>query len=573
MALNLTITSYQRLSPGQIRSKALEQGRLTVGRSPDNDWVLSDPEMVLSKSHCYIDCRNDGFYITDTSTNGVFINQAEQRLGRGNSVKLNDQDTITLGDYEISVQLGEAVEQSNAVDLAGKPEPIGPEWTDEQLIPSPAEPSVSSAYKDDRNLEGADNIALPESLDADDPLGLGADTGDDRQDPSWDQYSHPDHLPSEREVFQPPRAVPDASMPQQQKEEDDPFLDSLGLPITPISSPAGQTPKPAIPDDWEDSLIARLIKDDDDSASQPASQTRAEPSPPQQADIQIEPDKSAKSTDNAPAEASLNPFADLENIDSDEPGSFTERIPAFKDAESQSFSPVEPKVEKSSPIESVPAESSPPQRIQSDSARPRPDAQYTHAARALLQSAGMSEVKLGEAEALEVLQKMGKIYRRTVQGMMELLRARGTVKSEFHMERTMVGPIENNPLKIMPTVDEAMNAMLLRHDHTWIPADRAINEGFADLRAHELAFMAGMQAALKHLLATFDPLQLEQELGKNSMWSNLLRGRKARYWDAFTALYGKIARKAEDDFQDLFRKEFARAYQAQLDKLRQQRES
>ena len=157
---------------------------------------------------------------------------------------------------------------------------------------------------------------------------------------------------------------------------------------------------------------------------------------------------------------------------------------------------------------------------------------------------------------------------------MELLRARGNIKSEFHIERTMVGPMQNNPLKILPTVDDAMHAMLLRRDKTWIPADRAIDEGFDDLRAHELAVMAGMQAALTHLLAAFDPARLEQELGQNSTWSNLLAGgRKARHWDAFTALYSKIAAKAEDDFQELFRKEFSRAYQIQLQKLSQDRES
>ena len=37
-----------------------------------------------------------------------------------------------------------------------------------------------------------------------------------------------------------------------------------------------------------------------------------------------------------------------------------------------------------------------------------------------------------------------------------------------------------------------------------------------------------------------------------------------RYWDLFTAEYQAIAREAEDDFNELFGDEFARAYQERL---------
>ena len=43
--------------------------------------------------------------------------------------------------------------------------------------------------------------------------------------------------------------------------------------------------------------------------------------------------------------------------------------------------------------------------------------------------------------------------------------------------------------------------------------------------------------------------------------------RKARTWELFCATYGEIAREAEDDFQSVFGREFARAYDAQMRKL------
>jgi len=46
--------------------------------------------------------------------------------------------------------------------------------------------------------------------------------------------------------------------------------------------------------------------------------------------------------------------------------------------------------------------------------------------------------------------------------------------------------------------------------------------------------------------------------------SILPASRKAKYWDLFTSEYQAIAREAEDDFNELFGDEFARAYQERL---------
>jgi len=78
--------------------------------------------------------------------------------------------------------------------------------------------------------------------------------------------------------------------------------------------------------------------------------------------------------------------------------------------------------------------------------------------------------------------------------------------------------------------------------------------------------MAGMQAALGHLFRRFDPATLEARFGSGG---GLLPGsRKARYWEQFSALYQEIAREAEDDFQELFGREFVRAYEEQIARLR-----
>ena len=112
MPLKLTITSYQRLSPGQETSKTLDRGTIGIGRAAQNDWVLQDPERILSKQHCTVLYRDGGYFLTDLSVNGTFLNDSEQRIPRDQTVQLKDGDHFVLGEYEIAVTV-----QTEAADL------------------------------------------------------------------------------------------------------------------------------------------------------------------------------------------------------------------------------------------------------------------------------------------------------------------------------------------------------------------------------------------------------------------------------------------------------------------------
>jgi type VI secretion system protein len=99
------------------------------------------------------------------------------------------------------------------------------------------------------------------------------------------------------------------------------------------------------------------------------------------------------------------------------------------------------------------------------------------------------------------------------------------------------------------------------------PVD-AVREAFDDIKAHQVAFIAGMQKSLMHMLQRFDPKVLEERISKKSGLGGLLGSKKAKHWDAFTLLYETMTSEAEDDFEDLFGREFARAYEEQVQKLR-----
>jgi predicted component of type VI protein secretion system len=81
-----------------------------------------------------------------------------------------------------------------------------------------------------------------------------------------------------------------------------------------------------------------------------------------------------------------------------------------------------------------------------------------------------------------------------------------------------------------------------------------------DLRLHELASMAAMQTAVRALLDKLGPAPLRAAAERNGR-TLLPAQAKARAWDAYEALHAETARALADDFDSVFGKAFARAYE------------
>ncbi|MEJ2455366.1 MAG: type VI secretion system-associated FHA domain protein TagH [Candidatus Thiodiazotropha sp.] len=77
----------------------------TIGRRDDNDWVLPDPQRFISGCHALISFIDGRYWVTDVSSNGVYLNHAESPLGSESQAPLRQGDSLTIGEYEISVTL------------------------------------------------------------------------------------------------------------------------------------------------------------------------------------------------------------------------------------------------------------------------------------------------------------------------------------------------------------------------------------------------------------------------------------------------------------------------------------
>ncbi len=124
MPLTLTITSYRGAPPSKPASISVEHESISIGRQKGSSLVLNDPENFVSGKHAEIEYRNDGYYITDTSTNHTLIDQPDKQVSKsqmlkgGQSAKLNNNDLLTIGDYEIQASITSQHNHAASDDLS-----------------------------------------------------------------------------------------------------------------------------------------------------------------------------------------------------------------------------------------------------------------------------------------------------------------------------------------------------------------------------------------------------------------------------------------------------------------------
>lgn len=182
---------------------------------------------------------------------------------------------------------------------------------------------------------------------------------------------------------------------------------------------------------------------------------------------------------------------------------------------------------------------------------------------AFLRGAGMADAR--PADPVAAMTALGAAFRAMVGGLRQALIARATVKGEFRIEQTMIRARGNNPLKFSADDDDALSALIGGGRRSGMSSADAVAEVLRDMRLHELATMAAMQAAVRALLERFDPAPLRAEGDKSG--GMLGAQKRARAFEAFEKLHAEISHALADDFDSVFGKAFARAYERALHEI------
>ena len=176
--------------------------------------------------------------------------------------------------------------------------------------------------------------------------------------------------------------------------------------------------------------------------------------------------------------------------------------------------------------------------------------------RSIAIGAGVSPEMFLQREPQEVATEIGGFLRTVVDELVLLLKARAAAKAlAKSSHRTMINPADNNPLKFVPRSEEILEIMFAKRRAGYLDARHSVEEAFRDLKTHELATYAAMQAALSRLLDDLSPDAIERKVPASSFGS-----RKSRSWDAFVATWEAKEAPHENGMLDLFLAYFAEAY-------------
>ena len=164
----------------------------------------------------------------------------------------------------------------------------------------------------------------------------------------------------------------------------------------------------------------------------------------------------------------------------------------------------------------------------------------------------------------EVAQELGAMMLLVVEQMSLLLKARASAKALVRsQDRTIIGALDNNPMKFMADPGEALEAMLSKERTGYLDGMRALREAFEDIKSHEMATYAAMQKALSRLLDDLSPEAIESKVSKSAFSNN-----KAKAWETFVQRWEAKVEAHENGMLDVFLLYFAEAYKEASGKRR-----
>jgi type VI secretion system protein ImpI len=503
MSLVLTLENGPRSQKKQ--DARLDQGELVIGRSPEADWQIEDPDMFVSRAHCRITGQPGAYFVTDTSSSGLFIDDASHPLGAGNTAELRSGMRLRLGDYVLwvdteSPQRTVAPAPANTSRQAGLPgddffsarPPAEPKPVRPANLPNPFDQPEPGAYS------AASENERPRSAAFDDPFSLDPVSGDP--------------VAGEKPAAGAGAADPFgfAQAPGEPAASGAGWFDDFGA--TPQSLPDLAPARPAEP-----ASEPRGFASGFEDLAQPA----APPARPPWLDV----------PDDEPA---VPPPAPM---------------------------PVAPPPAMRSPKPAAPV---PPRR---QPPRPQPAPAAAPAGGDALRDAffnglGLDPAEFPTADAAAEMERLGREYRLMLEGLMQLLRKRAEEKGNARLAQTTVFGAEVNPLKFLPGGEEALFAIMSERSPGFLRGEAAVSEALRDLAEHHIRIWRGIQKALRKMIDRFDPAAIEKELESSSTVGQLLSGgRSAMLWKLYAKRHREIAANAESRFMGEVGADFRDAYE------------
>lgn len=559
--MRISVISFKGAPPPRPESFDFDERGGGIGRDEGNELPLADPERHISRLQARIEHDGKGFVLVDHGSNPTLVNG--RPVGKGERVTLAGGERITMGSYELEAEFERVAPLlSAAPGVTTTPnDPLGlftaspatqvaaPASAARAPLPSQAAgayedpfavfavappPGPAAAPVPHTFLDPFASPVQPPAPSVADKLGLGA-VG---SEPSVDALFGLGE--KKGDLF---AGTPLGDVPETPRSEGAAVLDPLALfgAAQPAPVPAAQ-------------------RDDAPLLQQAFAPPRPVAVPPER-----EPEQQAAAPPPAPAPAPA-PAGPRPGGVVYSWGTATEVAAPAAARPARSLEHAQAAIVSE---QAEPPASPPPAAVQPAPALPAGSNELLDA----FQRGLGVQLPLAGGLSPELMEQVGVMLREATQGTLDLLKARALTKREVRAEATMIVSQGNNPLKFSPDIAFALAQLLTNRSKGFMRCEEAMRDAYDDLRAHQFGFMAGMRAALAGVLKRFEPAELEARVVQRRLLDNLLpASRKARLWDLFEEQYSEISREAADDFHALFGQEFLRAYEEQVELLREKRE-
>lgn len=161
---------------------------------------------------------------------------------------------------------------------------------------------------------------------------------------------------------------------------------------------------------------------------------------------------------------------------------------------------------------------------------------------AFCEGAGLDASLLAREDPVEIMRRVGGVYRQMVLGVGDLMSERDHARSHYQMTRTTIGSADNNPFKWAPTQRLAID-LILGGSHGFLSGPAALQSSFRDIKRHLVATFAGLRGSLQQAIACFDPDSLDGQTPGRSLFQNKaaaqLKELERRHADLLEEIEGK----------------------------------
>lgn len=561
MPIRVKVVYEPEGSYAEHKSITLPDSGGVIGRNRGCDLIFHDESRYVSSRHVELKLEGDRLLVIDHSSNGTYVNQEYDPIGKGNTVEIRSGDHLMVGDFVVEVFLDGAGEDAT-------PTPTTP--------PAAAAPMAASGGDDDLDdllsSLGQPSAGAPEAA----PPARPAASGDPTM---FAPLTDEDRAKLEQAEAPPQRGDSgDATMVAPLTPEELEELNAAKSPespsddVTAVSEPPppdapSGTPEAGIPDDVDflgvGSPSSGAEPNEDDLLS---SFGAPKPPPPAAKDAE------------APAHAASKPPLQQERPEEDLLADFSppaQADPAPADPMVAMDATPAPEPASEPPAEAQPdpePEPAPPPAPPATSAASEPPAtpsfQPPAAAagderilEALLEGLGLPREDIDTNDPALLARTVGTALKESVAALMLVMRQRAEIKNEMRMAATSIMPAQNNPLKFSIDEDEAMMRFFGKLRRGYLGPSEAIKKAVEDIHAHHTSSQEAMRKAVGEVLAELAPERIE-ELTQGQKRGLLGGNPQAKAWQQYCEVYEDLCGGDGDKLQSKFSEAYSKGYNA-----------